>query len=379
MSGAADAIPFVDLARQHAPIADDLRGAFERLRASGAFTLGDEVEAFEREFASYVGVSRCVGVASGTAALTIALQAAGVGRGGEVIVPAHTFIASALAVVHAGAEPVFCDVEEETGLIDLDSALSVVSERTVAVMPVHLYGQVCDMGAVGRFADERGLAVVEDAAQAHGAEWEGRRAGSFGTVSAFSFYPSKNLGAFGDGGAVCTGDPRIAERAERLRNLGQRAKGEHLEPGYNERLDALQAALLGVKLSRLDEWNRARREAAAWYRQALPVEACCLPERAGAHDVFHLFPVRVAERDAVAAALRGAGIATGIHYYPAVHRQPPFESAGGELPAAERWASEELSLPMFPGLRRDEVEHVCGALAEVGAGEAVAVAEGRPR
>ncbi|MFL5886334.1 MAG: DegT/DnrJ/EryC1/StrS family aminotransferase, partial [Thermoleophilaceae bacterium] len=230
-------VPFVALSRMHEPIAGELRAAFERVLGASSFTLGEEVEGFEAEFADYCDARHCIGVASGTSALTIALVAAGIGPGDEVIVPAHTFIASALGVVHAGATPVFCDVDDDTGLIDAEAAADAVSDRTAAIVAVHLYGQVCDMAAVGSLAERHGLLVLEDAAQAHGATFDGRRAGSLGNVAAFSFYPSKNLGGMGDGGAICTDDDEIADVARQLRHLGQKAKGEHVRIGYNERLD----------------------------------------------------------------------------------------------------------------------------------------------
>jgi dTDP-4-amino-4,6-dideoxygalactose transaminase len=355
------AVGFVGLERQHAPLEQQLKAAFERVVASSGFILGDEVEQFESEFAEYCGAAHCVGVASGTAALTLALTAAGIGRGDEVIVPAHTFIASALGVTHCGATPVFCDVERDTGLIDPDAAEAAVGPRTAAILPVHLYGQMCDMDAIARITDRHGLAVVEDAAQAHGATHRGRRAGSIGTAAAFSFYPSKNLGALGDGGAVCTNDGDVAARARALRNLGQLRKGEHSMLGYNERLDGLQAALLRVKLPHLDDWNSARRRHAAAYREALDGEVELLAERDETPCIYHLFPIRVGARDQVAAALAGEGIATGIHYSPACHEQPPYAAGAGEFPEASAWAAEELSLPMFEHLTEAEVEHVTAA------------------
>ena len=360
-------VPFVDLARQHAPIAGELRAAFDRVLAGSAFTLGDEVEGFEREFAAYCGARHCVGVASGTAALTIALLAAGIGPGDEVIVPAHTFIASALGVVHAGATPVFCDVDEQTGLIDAAAAEAAVSDRTAAIVAVHLYGQVCDMAAVGELADRHGLLVLEDAAQAQGATFMGRRAGSLGRVAAFSFYPSKNLGALGDGGAICTDDDDIAAVARQLRHLGQRAKGEHVRIGYNERLDGLQAALLRVKLPHLDSWNASRRAHAAAYAAALG-DGLRLPvERPETPSIFHLYPIRTPEREAVAERLADHGVQTGVHYAPALHHQPPFRDGfdSDAFPAATAWAAEELSLPMFPGMEPEEIERVAEALARI--------------
>ncbi len=356
---------FVTLDRLHGQVEDELKQAFARLLGTSAFTLGAEVEQFEAEFAQYSEVAHCVGVASGTAALALTLRAHGVGPGDEVIVPAHTFIASALAVAHAGATPVLCDVDDASGLLDPDAARAAVGPRTAAIVAVHLYGQMCDMEPIQALASSQGLLVLEDAAQAHGARYRGRRAGSLGGAAAFSFYPSKNLGALGDGGAVCTNDAALAARVRRLRNLGQRAKGEHIELGYNERLDGLQAALLRVKLPHLDAWNEARRTYAARYRELLPAAAQLLGERPESPCVFHLFPVRFDDRDAVAATLRKYGVETAVHYSPAVHEHPAWTEwpvRHGELPVAEAWAAEELSLPMHPDLRSEEIERVADAV-----------------
>jgi dTDP-4-amino-4,6-dideoxygalactose transaminase len=350
-----EAVPFVGLDRQHAALRGELSAAFERLLGSSGFILGAEVEGFEAEFAAYCGTRHCVGVASGTAALAIALEAAGIGAGDEVIVPAHTFIASALGVMQAGATPVLCDVDDGTGLIDVASAEAAVTPRTAAILPVHLYGQLCDMEAVSAFAARHGLAVIEDAAQAHGAAHAGRRAGSFGAAAAFSFYPSKNLGALGDGGAICTDDDRLAERA----------KGDHVVAAGNERLDGLQAAFLRVKLPHLDAWNDARRRIAAAYREGLGDAAVLLTDRGSC--VYHLFPVRASDRDALRERLAAKDIATGVHYAPALHEQPPLAglAAGLDLPIAEAWAAEELSLPIFAELRAGEVARVVEACAVV--------------
>ena len=359
----ADRVPFVALDRQHAEIRTELREAFERVVGASSFILGEEVAAFEVEFAAYCGTEHCVGVSSGTAALTIAFQAAGIGAGDEVIVPAHTFIASALGVLHAGATPVFCDVDDGTGLIDVSAAEAAVTERTAAVLPVHLYGQAADMDAVERLADRHGLAVFEDAAQAHSATWRDRRTGSLGTAAAFSFYPSKNLGALGDGGAICTSDPEIAERARALRHLGQRGKGEHEVTGWNERLHGMQAAFLRAKLPHLARWSQARRRAAARLREALrEAPLRLLEERPESPCVYHLFPVRTPDRDVLAAALDDVGVDTGIHYSPACHRQPPFaDGRPAECPTAEAWAAEELSLPMFEHIEATEIDRVAAA------------------
>jgi dTDP-3-amino-3,4,6-trideoxy-alpha-D-glucose transaminase len=362
----AQVVPFVGLARQHAALGGGLRAAFERVVAADGFILGGEVEAFEREFAAYCEAPECVGVASGTAALALVLIAAGIGPGDEVLLPGHTFIASALAVLHAGATPVFCDVQRDTGLIDPDSAAALVGPRTAAVIAVHLYGQVCDMDPINALAARHGLFVLEDAAQAHGATYNGKRAGSLGSAAAFSFYPSKNLGALGDGGAICTGDAQLAERVRELRHLGQRGKGEHVVVGYNERLDGLQAALLRVKLPHLDGWNAARRRHAANLRAGLPQELVVLGERPATPCVYHLFPVRHPARDQLAELLRADGIQVGLHYSPAAHRHAAFadlpaSSRPVELPEAEAWAGEELSLPMFAELSDAEVQRTAAA------------------
>jgi dTDP-3-amino-3,4,6-trideoxy-alpha-D-glucose transaminase len=360
-----DAIPFVTLDRQHAALRDDLSAAFERVVDTSGFILGHEVDAFEQEFATNCDAPAAVGVGSGTAALILALIAAGIGPGDEVVVPAHTFIASALAVLHAGATPVFCDVDEGTGLMDPDAAANAVGERTAAIVPVHLYGQCCDMDRLGALARDRGLFLLEDAAQAHGATWKGRRAGSLGDAAAFSFYPSKNLGALGDGGAITTADSALAEKARALRDLGQLGKGNHQLAGFNERLDGMQAALLRVKLPHLDAGNARRREHAAAYRKLRGDSgAKLLAETDASPCIYHLFPVRVDGRDATRAALADQGIGVGVHYHPAVPDQPPFASARSADDAvnARAWAAEELSLPMSPELTPDEVERAARAL-----------------
>src|SRR4051812_44480806 len=330
----SDQIPFVDLARQHQPIAAELHAAFERVLGASSYILGEEVARFEEEFAAYCGVSHCVGVASGTAALTIAALAAGIRPRGEGVVPAHTFIASALRPSHAGAGPGFCDGAPGAGLRAPAAAEGAVSERTAAILAVHLYGQMCDMDALAAVARRRGLIVLEDAAQAHGARYRDGRAGSFGAATAFSFYPSKNLGALGDGGAVCTNDERVAEQARRWRNLGQLGKGDHAVLGYNERLDGLQAAFLRAKLPHLDGWNEARRARAAEYREALGSSLRLLEERPESPGILHLIPIRNGCRDGLAARLQAAGVATGVHYFPAVPAQPPYGGNADAFPEA---------------------------------------------
>ncbi len=369
-----DPVPFVDLARLHDPIAAQLQTAIARVLERGDFVLGRELERFEAAFATAVGCAHCVGVGSGTAALHLATLALELEPGAEVIVPAHTHISSALGPLHAGVTPVFCDVDRDSGLIDLDSAAQVLGPHTAAILAVDLYGQACDAEAVAAFASRHGLALIEDAAQAQGARWGERPCGSLGDVAAFSFYPSKPLGALGDGGAITTDDPALADRARTLRDLGQPPghKGEHERAGFSDRLDTIQAAVLSVKLEGLEQANDSCRAAAARYREHLPGAAIPLTERPAGHDVHHLFPVRLADRNAAAVALADRRIGTGLHYSPALHRQPPFAGSRPRtsLGRAERWAAEELSLPMFAGITGDEVDAVCEALADhLGAGE----------
>jgi dTDP-4-amino-4,6-dideoxygalactose transaminase len=359
-------VPFQDLSRHHALIADELREAYERVTRTNGFILGAEVERFEQEFAEFCGARHCVGVASGTAALMIMLRAAGIGPGDEVIVPAHTFLATALAVQHAGATPVAADVRPDTALIDPDAVAAAVTPQTAAILPVHLYGQVCEMDGLRRVAEKHGLAIFEDAAQAHGASYRGQaRAGSLGTAGAFSFYPSKNLGALGDGGAVCTDDGALAERMRRLRDLGRSGDASHTVAGYNERLDGMQAAFLRVKLPHLEGWNDARRRAAEFYRRRL-TSLELLMEREETPCVYHLFPVRVDDRDQVAARLREAGVGCGVHYPLSLPEQPALAGlTGTDAPVAREWAASELSLPIFPEISEAELSAVAEVLEPV--------------
>jgi dTDP-4-amino-4,6-dideoxygalactose transaminase len=357
-------VPLIALDRTHGPLRAALRAAFERVLDGSAFVLGCEVEAFESEWAAFCGVECCVGVASGTAALTLAMAALGAGQGDEVIVPAHTFVASALAVIHAGATPVLCDVLPGTGLIDATAAEALITERTVAIMAVHLYGQSCDMDAIGALAARHSLSVIEDAAQAHGATWNGRRCGSIGTVACFSFYPSKNLGALGDGGAVCTSDGDLAARVRALRDLGQWRKGQHDLAGYNERLDGLQAALLRVKLANLEAANEARRVHAAAYRLALDGHLRLLEETPSSPCIYHLFPVRAPDREATAEGLAEHGVQTAVHYPRVLSQHAALDGRARfpqPAPVAGEWAAQELSLPMFPELTSAEREQVIAA------------------
>ncbi|HET6866126.1 MAG TPA: DegT/DnrJ/EryC1/StrS family aminotransferase [Solirubrobacteraceae bacterium] len=353
-------VAFVDLARQHAQIADALSTTFNRVLATSGFILGEEVERFEAEFAQYCGTRCCVGVASGTAALTIMLQAAGIAPGDEVIVPAHTFVATALAVVHAGATPVCVDVDPGSGLIDPDAVAEAIGPATAAILAVHLYGQACAVEPLRALARRHGVLLLEDAAQAHGATYREARAGSLAHAAAFSFYPSKNLGALGDAGAVCTDDEVLAGKARRLRDLGRGADSIHRVPGYNERLDGLQAAVLRTKLRHLDEWNRARRLIAAAYVVNLDPSIELLEESPDSPCTYHVFPIRATGRDALKRELERAEISTRIHYRFPLTEQPALRSActSASVPTAKDWTERELSLPIFPGMTDREIDRV---------------------
>lgn len=357
-------IPFVDLGAQHAALAAELQSAMGAVVRDGAFILGDRVSRFESELASYLGVAHVVGVGNGLDALRLSLLALGVGPGDEVITAANTFIATALAVAAAGARPVLVDCDEKTFNIDPGQIQAAITSRTKAIIPVHLYGRVADLDAVTDIARARGLHVVEDAAQAHGAyATSGRRAGTVGAAGCFSFYPSKNLGACGDGGALVTNDAALAQRARQLRNYGQSEKYHHDVPGINSRLDGLQAAVLSTKLPHLDGWNDRRRAVAAAYRDGLGGLPLGLPEEGPATGhVHHLFVVRSRERERLRADLTAAGIETGIHYPIPIHQQAAFAGVFGaaRFPVTEMLASEILSLPMYPEMTSDQVGHVIG-------------------
>jgi dTDP-4-amino-4,6-dideoxygalactose transaminase len=355
-------MPLVDLAAVHEELGDELEAAVLRVCRSQGFIGGEPVAAFERDFAAFCGASAAVGVANGTAAIECVLRALEIGPGHRVLVPANSFIATAEAVSAVGADPVFVDADPETGLIDLDSARARVDERTRAVVPVHLYGRMCDMRAVGAFADEHGLAVIEDAAQAHGARRDGLVAGSAGRAGCFSFYPGKNLGAFGDAGAVTTNDADLAERIALYRDHGKRGDA-HLIVGANQRLDALQAAVLNVKLPHMERWNDARRRVAARYRDSLPAEVLDWTGGADpAAEVHHLFPIMVDDRDGLLAELHDQGIAAGIHYRQAITETEAYRDSADPCPVAERRAARQLSLPIHPHLDDAGVDRIVAAI-----------------
>jgi len=359
-------IPLLDLAASHEQVRPELDEAWKLVTTTNTFVGGDFVERFESEFASYCGATHCVGVGSGSDALELILAEFGIGPGDEVIVPANTFIATAAAIVAVGAIPIFVDVDADTLLVTADAVEAAITAATAALIVVHLYGQTPDMTALRRVAERHGLALLEDAAQAHGAAWEGRRAGALSHAAAFSFYPAKNLGAFGEAGAVVTDDADLAARVRIRANHGRTPSSHHVHPvlGRNSRLDALQAAILSVKLPHLDEWNARRRRAAARYRTLLG-ETSCHPVRIHplATPVCHLEVVRVRARDRLLPELTSRGIGWGLHYPIPCHRQEAFARyASGPLPVAEQTAHEVVSLPMFPTISEGQIERVCEAV-----------------
>lgn len=359
-------VPFLDVEGLHATIQSELDAAWQRVLAGGQFIMGTELAAFEEEFARYCEAQYCIGVGNGLDALTLILRALDIGPGDEVIVPSMTFIATWLAVSEAGAVPVPVEPVEGGFNIDPRGVEARITPRTRAIMPVHLYGQPADMAALAAIAKRHGLALIEDAAQAHGARHDGRRVGSLGTAAGFSFYPGKNLGALGDGGAVVTSDRALAERVRRLRNYGSSRKYVHEEQGVNSRLDELQAALLRVKLRHLDKWNAARRGAVARYRSALSGSSLILPKDApAAESVWHLFVVRSSKRDALQAHLERHGVQSVIHYPVPPHLQGACRQCGwaqGTLPRTERLSAQVLSLPMGPTLATPQIETVAAAV-----------------
>jgi dTDP-4-amino-4,6-dideoxygalactose transaminase len=355
-------LPLLDLAAPHYELRDALEGAFDRVMNSGWYILGKEVEAFEAEFAAYCGVKHCIGVGNGLDALHLILRGYGIGPGDEVIVPANTYIATWLAVTYAGATPVPVEPDDQTFNIDPARIEAALSPRTKAIMPVHLYGQPADMDPITDLARRHGLKIIEDAAQAHGARYKGQRTGGLGDAAGFSFYPGKNLGAIGDGGAITTNDDALAEQMRVLRNYGSRQKYVNDCQGFNSRLDELQAALLRVKLSRLDEWNERRAQVAAAYATALEGGSLRLPFVPDyVNPVWHLYVIRSNEREALQQRLSVADVGTLIHYPIPPHLQQAYAGLGfgkGAFPISERMASEVLSLPMGPHLELSAIDRV---------------------
>ncbi len=397
-------IPVCDLRAQFLAHETELRGALERVLQRGWFILGEELAAFEEEYARFLGGGFAVGVASGTDAIHLALRAIGLRPGDEVLTAPNSAVPTAAGIVQAGGVPVFADVDPETGLLDPEDVERRLTPRVRAILPVHLYGRCAPLGPILELAARRGIPVIEDAAQAHGAVLGGRAAGLIGTIGCFSFYPSKNLGAYGDGGACTTADPVLAERLRRLRNYGERARYDSVELGFNSRLDELQAAILRVKLPHLEEWNARRRELAAAYRRRLAGLALGLPPEAGTEgaaggtdgraaggaaggvsggaadgtaggareDVAHLFVVRVARRDRLRKELEARGVGTQVHYPVPIHRQPAYaylDLPPGSFPVAERRAGQIVSLPLYPEMTAAMVDTVAGAVADALRGE----------
>jgi dTDP-3-amino-3,4,6-trideoxy-alpha-D-glucose transaminase len=360
-------VPFTRLDNADPELLAELMETVERVAERAAFTLGEEVEAFEEAFAAWCGVEHGIGVSSGTAALELALRGLGIGPGDDVIVPTNSFIATAEAVSAAGAKPVLVDVDEETALLTTEIVEREMTPRTRCVIPVHLYGRTVEMDPLIDLCRSRGIFVVEDACQAHGARYRGRPAGSFGDAGCFSFYPTKNLGAWGDGGAVVTGDPDLAAKVRLLRSHGEGSRHHHEMPARTDRLDALQAAILRIKLERLDEANARRRSAGSSLCEALAASQVLTPPPPFAdHDhVFHLFVVRCRERDALREHLDASSIASAIHYPTPIHLQPAYASLGlgaGSLPVAERLAAESCSLPIFPSIEERDIEAIAAAV-----------------
>lgn len=361
-------IPLVDLAAQHEEVADEVAQGWASVLKATAFVGGPQVGEFEAAFADYIGVGHCVGVGNGTDAIELALRALRIGPGDECVLPANTFIATAEAVARTGATPVLVDCTHDTALIDVDALDAVISPRTKAVIPVHLYGQPAPVELIRPIAARAGAAIVEDAAQSQGARRSGLRAGALGDIAATSFYPGKNLGAYGDGGAVLTDDADLARLVRLLGAHGSPSRYQHTELGFNSRLDTLQAVVLSAKLRRLEEWNRARRAAAARYGDLLAgLPAVRRPVVAdGNEPVWHLYVVRVPDRDRILAQLHAAGIGAGIHYPTPVHLTGAFASLGyakGAFPVAEAAAGELLSLPIFPEITQAQQERVVDVLA----------------
>ncbi len=363
-------IPFLDLHAPYRELREEFDSAYHRVMESGWYILGLEVEAFEAEFAAYCDAKHCIGVGNGLDALHLILRAMDIGPGDEVIVPSNTYIATWLAVTYAGATPVPVEPDERTYNIDPTKIDQAITPKTKVIMVVHLYGQPADMDPINALARKHGLKVIEDCAQAHGALYKGRKVGGLGDAAGFSFYPGKNLGAIGDGGAVTTNDPKLAERIQVLRNYGSKIKYQNQVIGYNSRLDELQAALLRVKLTKLNEWNERRRLVAAQYMQELSGQRNLtlpyVPE--WAEPVWHLFVVRHAQRDALQKALAEAGIGTMIHYPIAPHLQPAYadlDLSVGDFPLSERMAEEVLSLPIGPHLAESGCSSVITAMQKV--------------
>jgi dTDP-4-amino-4,6-dideoxygalactose transaminase len=362
-------VPFVDLKLLHSDITDELREAFDRVLSNSSFVLGPEVEAFERDFAAYCGVEHCVAVNTGTAALHLVLAGLDVGPGDEVITVPHTFIATAEAITAVGAKPVFVDIDPISFCMDPAQIESRITDRTKAIIPVHLYGQTADMDPILAVAARYGIPVIEDACQAHGAEYKGSKAGSLALAGCFSFYPGKNLGACGEGGAVTTNDPDLAKRLRMWRDHGSSKKYEHEFAGHNMRMEGIQGAVLAVKLRHLDRWNDQRREAAKHYALALADTQIVVPqEMSYGRHVYHLYVVQSEDRDGIRQQLTNAGVESGLHYPIPLHLQRAYRHLGyavGDFPVTEGLKDRIISLPIYPGITTEAVTHVAAELQEL--------------
>lgn len=374
-------VKFVDLSAQHKALEPEIKDVFNRVLANCSFVLGPEVEKFEKAFAAYCGVAHCVAVTNGTAAIQLALQGLGVGLGDEVITVAHTFIATAEAINATGARPVFVDIDPVSYTMDPAMLEMAITPRTKAIIPVHLYGQPADMDAINAIASRHNLLVIEDSCQAHGAKYKGRRAGSLGNAACFSFYPSKNLGACGEGGAVTTNDPELAKKLRMLRDHGSVKKYEHDFPAYNLRLEGIQGGVLAVKLPHLDGWNENRRVLAKRYNELFAGSKVAVPQQMRyAEHVYHLYIIVVEDREALRRALTEHGIENGLHYPVPLHLQKAYADLGykkGDFPVSEHVASNHVSLPMYAELPLEHVEHVAKTVREILECQQVVTSSGR--
>lgn len=365
-------IPFLDLKAQYAAIGPELEAAAISAMRSGEFVLGSKVVAFEEKFADYCGVKDTIAVNSGTSALHLALLALGIGAGDEVITVSMTFVATVSAIRYVNAQPVLVDIDPATWNMDPAKLEQAITPRTKAILPVHLHGRLADMSAIMAIARRHGIPVIEDAAQAHGAELDGKRAGSFGDIGCFSFYPGKNLGACGEGGAVVTSRPDLALKLRQMRDWGQSARYFHDHPGFNYRMDGIQGAVLDVKLKYLPEWTRKRQEAARLYHRLLAPAAVTRPAAAAGEHVWHVYAIRTPSRERMQSALKDAGIATNIHYPRPVHLQKVNADLGykvGDFPVTEAFAEQTLSLPMYPELTPSQIARVSEAVCALSTGK----------